>query len=211
MSRTSSATSASAPPRYGDMSQRERNNALRLRGGRVSILVATDVAARGLDIDAVSHVLQYGLPQNLEAFVHRSGRTGRAGHEGSNLILLTAREARQFKGMIMHSGSKLKLEWIPAPDAEEIEGQARVRFENNILEHALESNEFESWAQELLKRRAPVLVSGCSPRHTGTSRQVIRYAGTSNMKWTARRAPRLSSGRHAEDAGAARTVSSART
>ena len=147
---------------HGDMSQRERNNALSaLRGGRVSILVATDVAARGLDIDAVSHVLQYGLPQNLEAFVHRSGRTGRAGHEGSNLILLTAREARQFKGMIMHSGSKLKLEWIPAPDAEEIEGQARVRFENNILEHALESNEFESWAQELLKREeAPVLVSG---------------------------------------------------
>ncbi|MCD7877211.1 MAG: DEAD/DEAH box helicase [Cloacibacillus porcorum] len=147
---------------HGDMSQRERNNALSaLRGGRVSILVATDVAARGLDIDAVSHVLQYGLPQNLEAFVHRSGRTGRAGHEGSNLILLTAREARQFKGMIMHSGSKLKLEWIPAPDASEIEGQARIRFENNILEHALESNEFESWAMELLKREeAPTLVSG---------------------------------------------------
>ena len=60
------------------MSQRERNNALSaLRGGRVSILVATDVAARGLDIDAVSHVIQYGLPQNLEAFVHRSGRTAR--------------------------------------------------------------------------------------------------------------------------------------
>ncbi|WP_455600746.1 DEAD/DEAH box helicase [Cloacibacillus sp.] len=147
---------------HGDMSQRERNNALSaLRGGRVSILVATDVAARGLDIDAVSHVFQYGLPQNLEAFVHRSGRTGRAGHEGSNLILLTAREARQFKGMIMHSGSKLKLEWIPAPDASEIEGQARIRFENNILEHALESNEFESWAMELLKREeAPTLVSG---------------------------------------------------
>ncbi|MCD7953329.1 MAG: DEAD/DEAH box helicase [Synergistaceae bacterium] len=147
---------------HGDMSQRERNNALSaLRGGRVSILVATDVAARGLDIDAVSHVFQYGLPQNLEAFVHRSGRTGRAGHEGRNLILLTAREARQFKGMIMHSGSKLKLEWIHAPDASEIEGQARIRFENNILEHALESNEFESWAMELLKREeAPTLVSG---------------------------------------------------
>ena len=88
------------------MSQRERNNALSaLRGGRVSILVATDVAARGLDIDAVSHVIQYGLPQNLEAFVHRSGRTGRAGHEGSNLILLTAREARQFKFMLHQSHS----------------------------------------------------------------------------------------------------------
>lgn len=147
---------------HGDMSQRERNNALAaLRGGRVSILVATDVAARGLDIDAVSHVIQYGLPQNLEAFVHRSGRTGRAGHEGSNLILLTAREARQFKFMLHQSHSKLTLEWIPAPDAAEIEGQSRIRFENNIIEHALESDEFEAWAQELLKRdEAPLLVSG---------------------------------------------------
>ncbi len=147
---------------HGDMSQRERNNALSaLRGGRVQILVATDVAARGLDIDAVSHVIQYGLPQNLEAFVHRSGRTGRGGHEGSNLILLTAREARQFKSMLSHSGSKLKIEWIPAPDAEEIEGQARSRFENNIIEHALESNEFEQWAQEMLKREeAALLLSG---------------------------------------------------
>ncbi|MEG1602493.1 MAG: DEAD/DEAH box helicase [Cloacibacillus sp.] len=147
---------------HGDMSQRERNNALSaLRGGRVQILVATDVAARGLDIDAVSHVIQYGLPQNLEAFVHRSGRTGRGGHEGSNLILLTAREARQFKSMLAHAGSKLKMEWIPAPDAAEIEGQSRIRFENNIIEHALESNEFEEWAQEMLKREeAAVLVSG---------------------------------------------------
>ncbi len=147
---------------HGDMSQRERNNALSaLRGGRVSILVATDVAARGLDIDAVSHVILYGLPQNLEAFVHRSGRTGRAGHEGSNLILLTAREARQFKFMLHQSHSKLTLEWIPAPDAAEIEGQSRIRFENNIIEHALESDEFEEWARELLTREeAPVLVSG---------------------------------------------------
>ncbi|MCF0248199.1 MAG: DbpA RNA binding domain-containing protein, partial [Synergistes sp.] len=144
------------------MSQRERNNALAaLRAGRVSILVATDVAARGLDIDAVSHVIQYGLPQNLEAFVHRSGRTGRAGHLGSNLILLTAREARQFKWMLSNSGSKLKIEWIPAPDAAEIEGQSRIRFENNILEQALASNEFDAWAEELLKREeAAVLVAG---------------------------------------------------
>jgi ATP-dependent RNA helicase DeaD len=145
---------------HGDMSQRERNSALgALRGGRVSILVATDVAARGLDIDAVSHVIQYGLPQNLEAFVHRSGRTGRAGHTGSNMVLLTAREARQFR--YMASGSKLKMEWIPAPDAAEIEGQSRVRFEKSMVEHALESDQFESWAEEILQRdEALMLVSG---------------------------------------------------
>lgn len=147
---------------HGDMSQRERNSALgALRGGRVNILVATDVAARGLDIDAVSHVIQFGLPQNLESFVHRSGRTGRAGHEGSNMLLLTAREAKQFKYMASNAGSKMKMEWIPAPDALEIEGQARIRFEKTMIEHALESDEFESWAEELLTRdEALMLVSG---------------------------------------------------
>lgn len=147
---------------HGDMSQRERNTALgALRGGRVMILVATDVAARGLDIDAVSHVIQFGLPQNLESFVHRSGRTGRAGHEGSNMLLLTAREAKQFKFMASNAGSKMKMEWIPAPDASEIEGQARIRFEKTILDHALESNEFQNWAEDLLTRdEAPMLVSG---------------------------------------------------
>lgn len=145
---------------HGDMSQRERNSALSaLRGGRVAILVATDVAARGLDIEAVSHVIQFGLPQNLEAFVHRSGRTGRAGHEGSNMVLLTAREAKQFK--YMTASSKLRMEWIPAPDAAEIAGQSRVRFEKTMIEHALESDEFEKWAQEILsKDEALMLVSG---------------------------------------------------
>lgn len=151
-----------ATPIHGDMSQRERNSALgALRGGRVNILVATDVAARGLDIDAVSHVIQFGLPQNLESFVHRSGRTGRAGHEGSNMLLLTAREAKQFRFMASNAGSKMKMEWIPAPDALEIEGQARIRFEKTLLEHALESDEFQSWAEELLTRdEAMMLVSG---------------------------------------------------
>lgn len=145
---------------HGDMSQRERNTALSaLRGGRVSILVATDVAARGLDIEAVSHVIQFGLPQNLEAFVHRSGRTGRAGHEGSNMVLLTAREAKQFK--YMTASSKLKMEWIPAPDASEIAGQSHVRFEKTMIDHALVSDEFEEWAKEILaKEEALTLVSG---------------------------------------------------
>lgn len=151
-----------ATPIHGDMSQRERNTALSaLRGGRVDILVATDVAARGLDIDSVSHVLQYGIPQNIESFVHRSGRTGRAGHEGSNMLLLTAREARQFKFMEQNARSQLKLEWLPAPDANEIEGQSRLRFEKTILESALESNEFQPWSEELLKRDdASMLFSG---------------------------------------------------
>ena len=159
---------------HGDMSQRERNTALAsLRGGRVSILVATDVAARGLDIDGVSHVIQFGLPGNLEAFVHRSGRTGRAGHEGSNLVLLTSRETRQFRQMI--HGTSLQMKIIPAPDASEIEGQGKVRFENLILEHALENDSYHEWADEILTREdarlmvAGLLAKACSEQPQGYS------------------------------------------
>lgn len=156
---------------HGDMSQRERNTALgALRGGRVSILVATDVAARGLDIDGVSHVIQFGLPSNLETFVHRSGRTGRAGHEGANLVLLTSREARNFKHMTHTSNMKMQI--IPAPDASEIVGQAKVRFETLLIDHALQNDEYHAWAQEILNREdAPLMVAGLLAKAYGDTPQ----------------------------------------
>jgi ATP-dependent RNA helicase DeaD len=145
---------------HGDMSQRERNNALAsLRGGRVDILVATDVAARGLDIDGISHVIQFGLPGNLETFVHRSGRTGRAGHEGANLALLTGRELRSFKQMVQ--GSNLQVQVIPAPDASEIEGTQKSRFETALIERSIEGDEYRKWAAEVLEREdAALMVAG---------------------------------------------------
>jgi ATP-dependent RNA helicase DeaD len=156
---------------HGDMSQRERNAALSsLRGGRVSILVATDVAARGLDIDGVSHVIQFGLPSNLEAFVHRSGRTGRAGHEGSNLVLLTSRESRQFRQMTHNSN--LQMQIIPAPDAAEIAGHAKSRFETLILDHAQESQDYNNWADEIMAREdARMMVAGLLARAYGEQPQ----------------------------------------
>lgn len=156
---------------HGDMSQRERNTALAsLRGGRVMILVATDVAARGLDIDGVSHVIQFGLPSNLEAFVHRSGRTGRAGHEGSNLVLLTSREARQFKHMI--HGSNLQMQIIPAPDGAEIKGETKSRFETLLMDHAHESDEYHKWADEIMESvNARMLVAGLLARAYGEQPQ----------------------------------------
>ncbi|MDR1510573.1 MAG: DEAD/DEAH box helicase [Synergistaceae bacterium] len=145
---------------HGDMSQRERNAAIAsLRGGRVDILVATDVAARGLDIDGISHVMQFGLPGNLETFVHRSGRTGRAGHEGANVALFTSRELRSFKQMA--HGSNLQMQVIPAPDSAEIEGQQKVRFENMLIERSLAGDEYRGWADEVLKRDdAELMIAG---------------------------------------------------
>jgi len=78
---------------HGDMSQNARNRAiLKMRQGRVRLLVATDVAARGIDVAGISHVINYDLPKNAEDYVHRIGRTGRAGASGIAISFVSARE-----------------------------------------------------------------------------------------------------------------------
>lgn len=134
----------------GDMTQRERSNALEsFRSGRVPILVATNVAARGLDVQGVSHVIQLGLPESMETFVHRSGRTGRAGHEGSNILLLTPQETGRFKFMI--HDSEMKVEWQKVPDIAEISVIQRELREESLL-GVTPKPEVRAWAESLLER-----------------------------------------------------------
>ena len=84
----------------GDLAQEARIGVLnRFRKGQIKVLVATDVAARGLDIDDISHVFNYDVPNDPEAYVHRIGRTGRAGKEGIAISLITPKE-RHFLGRI---------------------------------------------------------------------------------------------------------------
>lgn len=83
---------------HGDMSQAERERVLRrFREGQVEVLVATDVAARGLDIEAITHVINYDIPWDPESYVHRIGRTGRAGRAGDAITLVTPRDYRQLR------------------------------------------------------------------------------------------------------------------
>lgn len=83
---------------HGDLSQIQRDRVMqRFRTGQVELLVATDVAARGLDIEHVSHVINYDIPIDPEVYVHRIGRTGRAGRTGSAITLVTPRERRQLR------------------------------------------------------------------------------------------------------------------
>jgi ATP-dependent RNA helicase DeaD len=87
-----------AEPLNGDLSQESRQQVLaRFRGGQVKVLVATDVAARGLDIDDISHVFNFDLPDDPEIYVHRVGRTGRAGREGIAITLITPRDRWQLR------------------------------------------------------------------------------------------------------------------
>jgi ATP-dependent RNA helicase DeaD len=78
---------------HGDMTQPLRESVIRrLRAGQVEIVVATDVAARGLDVEQIEHVINYDIPYDVEAYVHRIGRTGRAGRSGMATLFITPRE-----------------------------------------------------------------------------------------------------------------------
>jgi ATP-dependent RNA helicase DeaD len=88
----------SAEPLHGDLSQAQRDNVMRrFRTKAIQILVATDVAARGIDVDDITHVINYNLPDEIENYTHRSGRTARAGKHGESLVLVTPRESYKIK------------------------------------------------------------------------------------------------------------------
>ncbi|MBC2581217.1 DEAD/DEAH box helicase [Clostridium sp. DJ247] len=102
---------------HGDMSQNHRSNTLkRFKEGNLDFLVATDVAARGIDVENVSHVINYDLPQDIESYVHRIGRTGRAKREGVAYTLVTAREYMTLKQIEKYTKSKIKRKEIPTVD-----------------------------------------------------------------------------------------------
>ena len=135
----------------GDMTQDERNAVLAsFKSGSVPCLVATNVAARGLDIN--------GLPDDQETVIHRSGRTGRAGHEGINLILLSPREAGRFKAML--KGTEIKIEWRDIPALEKIRQAWFENTEQDLFAMPIDKNfgEYISWAGDLLTRAEPKIL-----------------------------------------------------
>ncbi len=99
---------------HGDMRQRERNSTLQhLRDGRMRVLVATDVAARGIDIPGITHVINFDAPRQAEDYVHRIGRTGRAGRTGIALTLLSHREKHLVRDIERYTGAPLRVAVIP--------------------------------------------------------------------------------------------------
>jgi len=118
---------------HGDYTQAQREAVLKkFRDGRVDILVATDVAARGLDISSISHVVNYSIPQNPESYVHRIGRTGRAGREGVAITFVTPREDRQLR--LIQSVSKAQIKRGKLPSREEVLGAKLTSLEDKINE-----------------------------------------------------------------------------
>jgi len=102
---------------HGDMEQRQREVVIRaFKQGQVDIFVATDVAARGLDVNDVSHVFNYHIPFDSESYVHRIGRTGRAGKEGEAITLVTPNELKALQKIQKDIGSKITTKEIPTKD-----------------------------------------------------------------------------------------------
>jgi ATP-dependent RNA helicase RhlE len=99
---------------HGDRSQSQREVALRnFKSGKMRVLVATDVAARGIDIDSVSHVINYDVPEAAEDYVHRIGRTGRAGHKGRAITLVTPSEELNMRSIERLTGQKVERVLLP--------------------------------------------------------------------------------------------------
>jgi ATP-dependent RNA helicase DeaD len=102
---------------HGDISQAQREQQLRaFRDGRAEVLVATDVAARGLDIPDVSHVINYDIPDDTDAYVHRVGRTGRMGRKGEAVTLVTPRETQLLRTIEQQTHHKMKQLQLPSPE-----------------------------------------------------------------------------------------------
>ena len=117
---------------HGDLSQREREAILhKMKGHQISILVATDVAARGLDIQDLTHVINYSIPQDPEIYIHRVGRTGRAGKNGTAITFITPSEARKFAYIRKAARTDIRKEEVPA--AEEIIEKKKERIKDEIL------------------------------------------------------------------------------
>lgn len=122
---------------HGDMSQAQRDDVMqRFRKRRVKLLIATDVAARGLDVQDLTHVINYNLPDAPEVYVHRSGRTGRAGKEGIAMSIVTGREVRHIRAIEKYSN--ITFEEQPVPKQEEVYKLRALRFAEKVKDSKLD-------------------------------------------------------------------------
>ncbi|MEN8213371.1 MAG: DEAD/DEAH box helicase [Pseudomonadota bacterium] len=122
-----------AAPLSGDIQQKQRERTVnQLKQGRLDIIVATDVAARGLDVERISHVINYDVPHDTEAYIHRIGRTGRAGREGDAILFVAPREKRMLYAI--ERATRKKIEQMQLPSTAAINDSRIIRFKQNITD-----------------------------------------------------------------------------
>ncbi|MGE4286171.1 MAG: DEAD/DEAH box helicase [Phycisphaerae bacterium] len=144
---------------HGDISQQQRERTLdRFKQKFINILVATDVAARGIDVNNLTHVINYALPQDPESYVHRIGRTGRAGKEGTAITFISPSEYKRL--MFIQRIVKTDIRKSELPDAKEIVHAKRTRIEDELAARRLNviDGKFYEWAKALLTDNSPTEV-----------------------------------------------------
>jgi len=147
----------------GEHSQNERNTALQsLRDKRARVCVATDVAARGIDLPSVSLVIHVELPRDAEALQHRSGRTGRAGRKGLAVLIVPFRRRRNVE--IMLRNARIDAEWIEPPTPEQIRARDGERLFEMLSEPVETEEDDRQLADELMSRLSPEAIAAALVR-----------------------------------------------
>ena len=173
----------------GDIQQKLRERTVeQLKNGKLDIIVATDVAARGLDVGRISHVLNYDIPYDTEAYIHRIGRTGRAGRQGDAILFVAPRERRLLNSI--EKATRKKIEIMDLPSTELINDQRIAKFKQRISdtlateelglfyqlieqyqkEHNVPALEIAAALAQLLQGDIPLLLQNKPQRRTDNSR-----------------------------------------
>ena len=136
---------------HGELSQQQRDLTMqRFRQHRVQLLVATDVAARGLDVDDLTHVINYGMPEDIENYTHRSGRTGRAGKKGTSICIVHSRERQRIRQI----EKVINKEFVhqPLPEPRDICGKQLYRVIDEIERVEVDEEQIAPFMEEVSKR-----------------------------------------------------------
>ena len=177
----------------GDIAQKQRERIVeRLRSGKIDIIVATDVAARGLDVQRISHVINYDLPFDSEAYIHRIGRTGRAGRSGEAILFVHPRERRSLKRL--EQATRQPIEPMHLPSNRAINKQRVARFHEKItqglackdletfkaiVEHYQRDNDVPL---ELIAASLAVLANDAAPLLVKEQLKLANFAGDSRRE-----------------------------
>ncbi len=133
---------------HGDLSQQQRDLTMqKFRQHTVQLLVATDVAARGLDVDDLTHVINYGLPDDIENYTHRSGRTGRAGKKGTSISIVHSREKYKIRNIEREIGKQFEQGVIPS--AEEICKKQLYKVMDQIVKADVDEEQIAPFLQDI--------------------------------------------------------------
>ena len=167
----------SAAAIHGDISQDQRERILQsFRIKKITVLVATDVAARGIDVNDLTHVVNYSLPQNSELYVHRTGRTGRAGKKGIAITFVIPSEKGKFRFMEKRVHGQLQRREVPSVDEVKAMKTQHLKLELDTILKSDASGKYTALAKEILISNAPVPVVAALLKQVFQSAEKESYA-----------------------------------